>query len=290
MPQAPRMASPVIDVGDDDFEREVLTRSHAVPVVVDFWAPWCGPCRTLGPVLERLAVEHAGAFTLAKVNVDQAPAVAEAFRIQSIPAVKAFRDGALVAEFVGAQPETAVRELLARILPTEADALARTGEERAAAGDAPAAEAAFKDALARDGRHPRALFGLAQLYATAGKPTEALQLLERISPAAPVAKDAEQLAARIRMGVDAAGDEATLRHRVAANLEDLDARYQLGRVLAARGKYDDALAELLEVVRRDPKYADDGARKAMLDVFEVLGPRDPLTERYRSELSRTLFR
>ncbi len=92
------------------------------------------------------------------------------------------------------------------------------------------------------------------------------------------------------MGVDAAGDEAMLRQRVAANLEDLDARYQLGRALAARGKYDDALTELLEVVRRDPKHADDAARKAMLDVFEVPGPRDPLTERYRSELSRTLFR
>jgi len=290
IPQAAGMPDAIVDVGDEDFEREVLERSRAVPVVVDFWAPWCGPCRTLGPVLERLATEHAGAFVLAKVNVDEAPAVASAFRIQSIPAVKAFRDGALAGEFVGAQPEAAVRQFLAPLLPTEADGLASTGEARAAAGDRPGAETAFKEALALDSRNAAALLGLARLYVTDGKATEALPLLERIPPGAAVARDAERLAAEIRMGVDAVGDEAALRHRVAANLEDLDARLQLGRVLAARRKYDDALAEMLEVVRRDAKHADGAARKAMLDVFEVLGPRDPLTERYRSALAQALFR
>ena len=280
----------VVDVGDRDFEREVLERSREVPIVVDFWAPWCGPCRTLGPVLERLAVEHAGAFRLAKVNVDQAPAVAQAFRIQSIPAVKAFRDGAVVAEFVGAHPEASVRQFLASVVPTEADGLARDGDERALAGDRDAAAAAYTTALARDPRHPRALLGLARVHVAKGNDAEALTLLERVPPGTPLARDAERLAAEVRTRVDATGDEASLRARVGANLDDLDARYQLGRILAARGKYDDALAELLEVVRRDPKHADEAARKAMLDVFEVLGPRDPLTERYRGELARILFR
>jgi putative thioredoxin len=282
-------ASFVRDVGDQDFEREVLERSKSVPVVVDFWAPWCGPCRTLGPVLERLAAEHAGSFVLAKVNVDQAPTVAQVFGIQSIPAVKGFRDGALVAEFVGAQPESAVRQFLTAVLPSEADRLAAEGEARAAAGDVAAAETAFQDALGRDARQPRALLGLARLHAAGGKTEEALPLLERIAPHAPVAKEAERLAAELRTRADGAGNEAALRARLAADPGDLDARLQLGRVLAARTAYEDALSELMEVIRRDPCFADEAARKLMVDIFAVLGSRDPLTERFRSELAKTLF-
>jgi putative thioredoxin len=286
MPEAP----PILDVGDREFEQEVLERSKELPVVVDFWAPWCGPCRTLGPLLERLATEHAGAFILAKVNVDEAPAVAQAFRIQSIPAVKGFRDGAVVAEFVGAHPEAIVRQFLAALLPSEADRLARDGETRAAAGDDDGASRAFTDALARDPRHPRALLGLARLHVAKGDDADALALLERIPPGIPSARDRDRLAAEIRTRVDATGDEAALRSRVRANPGDLDARLQLGRVLAACGRYEEALAELLEVVRRDPKHADGAARRAMLDVFEVLGSGHPATERFRSELARVLFR
>ncbi|HJQ84426.1 MAG TPA: tetratricopeptide repeat protein [Candidatus Binatia bacterium] len=283
-------ARPIVDVGDHDFESAVLERSKQVPVVVDFWAPWCGPCRTLGPVLERLAIEHAGAFVLAKVNVDEAPAVAQAFRIQSIPAVKAFRDGRIVAEFVGAHPESGIRQFLAAVLPSEADALAREGEAKAAANDPEGAAAAFRGALARDATHPGALLGLARIHAAKGDDAEAVKLLERITVGAPEARDADRLAAELRTRVDATGDEATLRARVRASVDDLDARLQLGRLLAARRKYDDALAELLEVVRRDPRHADEAARKAMLDVFAVLGADDPLTDRYRRELASVLFR
>jgi len=294
MPQRDAMeaAGPhlILDVGDHDFEREVLERSKTVPVVVDFWAPWCAPCRALGPVLERLAHEHAGAFVLARVNVDEAPAVSQAFGIQSIPAVKGFRDGALVAEFVGAQPEAAVRQFLTAVLPSEADRLARAGKARAAAGDAAGAAAAFHEALTHDARHPRALLGLTRLRAAAGEAAEALALLGRVPPGAPVAREAERLAAELRTRAESSADEPALRARLEASPGDLDARLRLGRALAARGAYDDALAELLEVVRRERSFADDGARKAMLDVFELLGADDPLTERYRSELARVLFR
>jgi putative thioredoxin len=280
----------VLDVGERDFEREVVVRSHTVPVVVDFWAPWCGPCRTLGPVLERLVREHAGAVVLAKVNVDQAPGIAQAFGIQGIPAVKAFRDGAIVSEFVGALPEQAVRQFLGSVLPTEADRLATDGDARALAGDAGGARTAFTTALAQEPRHGRALLGLARLEAADGHLPEALALLDRMPPGAPVARDAERLAAELRTRADGAGDETALRARVAADSGDLDARLALGRALAARGAYADALSELLEVVKRDPEFADQAARKAMLDIFEVVGAREPLSERYRSELAKALYR
>src|SRR5436309_4962667 len=210
MPQLSAMADVplVLDVGDHDFEREVLERSKSVPVVVDFWAPWCAPCRALGPVLERLAREYAGAFVLARVNVDEAPAVSQAFGIQSIPAVKAFRDGALVAEFVGAQPEAAVRQFLASVLPSEADHLAREGESRAAKSDLDGAGAAFGEALAREPRHARALLGLARVHAARKNDTEALTLLERVPQLTSIAGDAERLAAELRRRADAPGHEA----------------------------------------------------------------------------------
>jgi putative thioredoxin len=279
-----------IDVGDDDFASQVLERSHHTPVVVDFWAPWCGPCRTLGPLLERLAAEHAGGFVLAKVNVDASPAVAQKYAVRSIPSVIGLRDGAIVAEFVGAQPEAAVRRFLATVLPSEADGLVKAGEALARAGDGAGAEAKLRAALERDARHSRALLGLARLHAARGDAEGALALLERIILGEAELAEAAKLAAHLRMGAAGASDEPALRARIAADPEDLAARIELGRALAALGQHEEALEQLLAAVKRDAHFADESARKSMLDLFAVLGGDHPLTQRYRGELARALFR
>ena len=282
------MAEPgwVIDVGEADFEREVLERSATTPVVVDFWAPWCGPCRTLGPLLERLADEHRGAFVLAKVNVDEAPELSAAFGIRGIPAVKAFKDGRLVAEFTGAQPEPVVRQLLDAVRPTAADRLV----DEAAGLPAEAAEARLREALAEEARHPRALLALARLVAARGDLAEAVRLCELVAPSAPLFAEAERFAAEVRTRVDGGGaDEAALRARLAADPGDLVARLRLGRLLVAQQRWEDGLAELLEVVRRDRDHDDAAARKAMLDVFAVLGAEHPAVERWRDALAKVLF-
>jgi putative thioredoxin len=279
-----------IDVGDADFARQALERSHRTPVVVDFWAPWCGPCRALGPLLERLADEHAGAFVLAKLNVDTSPVTAQKYAVRSIPAVIGLRDGAIVAEFVGAQPEAAVRRFLASVLPSEADGLAKQGDALARAGDATGAEAKLRAALERDARHPRALLGLARSIGERGDAAGALALLEKIIGGETELAEAEKLAAQLRMHAAATSDEPALRAQIAQDPNDLGARIELGRALAAHGRHEEALEQLLAAVKRDARFADEAARKSMLDLFAMLGADHPLTQRYRGELARALFR
>ena len=285
------MSSWILDVGEQDFEREVLERSDQVPVVVDFWAPWCGPCRVLGPILERLAEESAGAFVLARVDIDANPALAQAFQVRSIPAVKAIRERGLVGAFDGAQSELAVRHFVESILPSEAEREAKAADVAAAAGDTATARAHWQAALALDPRLPRALYGLARLEADDGDSEAALALLERIGPGTRVSDDADRLAATLRTQA-AAHDiaESELRRQVAETPDDPGAHLALGRLLAAEGRHGEALAALLESVRRDPGHEDGAARLAMLDVFSVLGADDPLTQASRAALARTLFR
>jgi putative thioredoxin len=283
----------VVDVGDADFEQTVLQRSHQVPVVVDFWAPWCGPCRTLGPILERLAQEHAGAFVLAKLDTEANPQIAAQLQIRSIPLVIAYRDGKAVREFTGAQPEPAIREFLAAVLPTEADHQAREGLTLLAAGQGEAAEERFAAALSRDAQHPEALLGMARLTAERGDAEGALALLERISLApAPVEQEAARLAAELRAtsgGADGA-EVAALEAKLALDPDDLGARLALGRSLAAERRYAEALAAFLAIVERDKAFDDEAARKAMVDIFEVLGGDHETTQEYRQALARALFR
>lgn len=277
------------DVSAADFERRVLERSRQVPIVVDFWAPWCGPCRTLGPLLERLAEEHAGAFELAKVNIDENPSLAQLFRVQSIPMVIGLRDGELANHFVGALPEEAVRQFLASLLPSAGERRAEEGLALLGAGREAEAEAVFRAVLAEDPRVDQALIGLATILDGREAWDEALALLDRVG-LGPQRQAADRLAAAIRIRQAGAGDVVALRARLAAHPDDLETRFTLAQTLAAGGQHDEALSHFLAIVQRDRGFRDDGARKAMIDIFDLLGPASDLTDHYRSELAKALFR
>ncbi len=285
------MSEWTVNVTEQDFENAVVERSHTVPIVIDFWAPWCGPCRAIGPVLEKLADEQQGKFILAKINVDENPALAQAFGIRSIPAVKAVRNGAITGEFLGAQPEPMIRQFVEQLLPSEAEALAQEGKRLQEQGKIQGAESLYRAALSQDPNQPQALLGLAHMLSERGEDADALPLLARVPLNSPEYAAAQQLSAQLRFkqtGVSA-DDEQQYREKLAANPNDIEARFDLSQVLAALGRYDEALTELLQVVKKDRKFRDDGARKAMLDIFEVVGPRSELAEHYRSELAKVLF-
>ena len=279
----------VKDVTDRDFQREVIEKSRTVPVVVDLWAPWCGPCKQLGPLLERLAAEGGGKWILAKVNVDESPQVARALGVQSIPLVIAFKDGDIATEFVGAQPEPVVRQFIERLVPDEARRLTLEGMQLAQRGDAAGAEARFRAALEGFPEHAPASVALADLLAAAGRDDDAMAVLDASTATGPAAGEIEQARAALRMRAGVDGDEAALRARIEADPKDLQAAIDLGRLLSASGRTEEALALLLDAVRRDRNFADAAARKAMLDIFALLGREDPLVDRYQRELSRLLF-
>jgi putative thioredoxin len=275
----------VIEVGDADFGERVLEESRQRPVIVDFWAAWCGPCRTLGPVLEKVAEEHAGEFLLAKVDVDANPLVASQFRIQSIPNVWAFVDGRPVDQFIGAYPEPAVREFISRLLPSGADREAAQAAEAAASGDPETAERAFREALESDPGNRGALLGLGRILSERGEAAEARELLTPLVPD----PEADRLLATLRVREWASPEDGS------GGSDESDASdgsngspLAQAKRMAGEGRYREALDGLLGAVRYSPGDRDS-ARGAMLDVFAVLGDDDPLVREYRSKLAAALF-
>jgi putative thioredoxin len=272
----------VIDVNEASFARDVVEKSRSVPVVVDFWAPWCGPCRTLGPLLERLAGEYAGRFVLAKINSDENQRLAGQFGIQGIPAVKAFRDGKVVAEFVGAQPEPQVRQFLKKVVPDGAAAGGDTPAGLLAAHRWAEAEAAYRRAVAAAPGQGAAALGLARAALAQGKGAEAAGPLAGIT-AGPELAAAEQLRPLVSY------------LSVANTVEDLGGSdsaaahfFRAARSLRETGPAA-ALEELLIVLRRDKNYRSGEPRRVMLALFAVLGDEDAVTRQYRSKLAAVLF-
>jgi len=259
---------------------EVIERSHELPVVVDFWAAWCGPCKTLGPILERLAGES-DTWELAKVDVDANPEVAGQFGIQGIPTVIAFKDGKPVSRFTGALGESQVREFISQLQPTELDLKADAADDAYGVGDAETAERLWTEVLARDPGHEAAGVGLAGLLLERGEAETALQLLERIAPTEGV----RQLQATARLSQT--GSSADLRD--AAESGDPQSILAYGRALAAESRYEESLERLIDLVAMKLDGISEEARVQVLDIFELLGPDHPLTVEYRKRLASALF-
>jgi putative thioredoxin len=278
------MATPVIDVGEEDFEEKVLRASHDVPVIVDFWAAWCQPCLILSPMLERLAEEHDGQFILAKVDVDNNPRLSELFRIQSIPAVKAFRQGQVVEEFVGVQPEEVLRRFVDELLPSPADELADRAEQARESGDLVEAEALSREALAQDPTHQAAKLGLAGLLAMRGEDEEARRLLAQL----PSTEGVRQLDASLELRSAARGEDDRESLRVRAEAGDPEAELTLAAADAAAGDPRAALERSLRLVELGGDQRDR-ARDLMVRIFESLGEDDPLTREFRPRLASALF-
>jgi len=272
------------DVSAGEFQQDVLQRSREVPVVVDFWAEWCAPCRVLSPVLERLADEYAGAFELAKIDVDQNQQLSAQFGVQGIPSVIGFRDGTPVSRFTGALPEESVRQWLDSIMPTEVDLMVDQARTARIEGDDAAAEHIFRQVLDRQPDHGEAGTSLASMLIDRGDVEDALIILGKLTPDTEV--DRLQSAARLR--ASSGDDLSELEARVEADPTNDRARIELALALAGKNEHEPALDLLLAIVRDKGPQMEE-ARLAMVDIFGVLGDEHPLTATYRKQLAIALY-
>jgi putative thioredoxin len=277
----------IAEIDRASFEQLVLAKSREVPVVADFWAAWCGPCQMLMPMLAKLAEEYAGRFFLAKINTDVERELAAEYGIRSLPTVKIFKNGKVVDEFMGVQPEPAIREMIDRHLPKPSDALIDQATSSRDSGDTARARALLEQAVAEDPTHDRGRLELAGLLIDLGELDAAELALGQLTVASIDDPGAQAMGARLKLARVAADprSRAELEQQVAAHPEDCEARFSLAGKQVIDKHYEAAMDNLLEIVRRDRGFRDDGARKELLSVFSLLGSDHPLVRKYRGKLA-----
>ena len=286
------------DSGLETFAADVIEASREVPVIVDFWAPWCGPCKTLGPMIEKIVNEAKGAVRLVKVNIDENQEIARQLRIQSIPTVYAFKNGQPVDGFMGAIPETQIRDFVKNLTSgaaghDHAEEVLAAADEAFAAGDIATAAQAYGHVLQDEPGHPKAVAGLARCYLKSGDIERAKTTLQLVRPdgAADEAIRAAEAELKLQESAGQAprGEIEVLKAKLAADASDHQARFDLALALDTSGDREGALTELLEIVRRDRKWNEDAARKQLVTLFEAMGPADPRTIEARRKLSSLMF-
>ena len=282
------------DATDASFVDDVVEASKTQPVIVDFWATWCGPCRQLGPALEKAVTAAKGAVKLVKVDIDKNPAYAGQLRVQSIPAVFAFVDGKPVDGFMGALPDSQVRAFVDKLAkmgpggPSPIDEALDMARESLELGDMGGAAQAYAQVLQADPANPKALGGLAKVYMASG---DAERAGEVVAMAAPGAKDSDldSVRAALALAAEAPSETASFEARLARNPDDLEARFEMAKALAGRHKLAAAADQLLAIIEKDRAWNDDAARKQLLTVFEAAGPMSEIARNGRRRLSAILF-
>ena len=283
------------DGSTQTFMQDVVQASREQPVIVDFWAPWCGPCKQLGPLLERVVRNAAGAVRLVKINVDENPELAQQLRIQSIPMVYAFVGGQPVDGFAGALPESQIKTFVERLTgpvgPGPVEATLEQARASLAAGDMDFAAQMFEQILQAEPENPEALAGLARCHIGRGRLDVARQVLERVPVQHNNHVEVDGARAALALAEEAGelADPARLLDRLAADEDDHEARLELATALFLRGRVDEAIEHLLTLVERDREWQEQAARKRLVKFFEALGPKHPAVARGRRKLSSLLF-
>lgn len=292
---APPETDIVKDGTDQGFVADVIEASRHAPVIVDFWAPWCGPCRTLGPPLEKAVLAAGGAVRLVKINIDENPGVAGQLGVRSIPAVYAFDQGRPIDGFMGAIPESQIKLFVERLagadMSAEIEPILAQAADSVKLGDIGGAAQAYMAVLQLDPENVKAIAGMARIALNAGDAEEARQILAHVPPEKANDPEIQSVHAALELAAKAgdAGDSDEIGAKVRANPNDLDARFELAEALSARGDLDGASDQLLAIIEANREWNDGAARAQLLKVFEAAGPMSETTKQGRRKLSAILF-